>query len=144
MEGAIRYQNPPGAGPAQGLYSHVTLVPVGPIVHIAGQLSIDGTGRVVGERDTERQIRQVYENLGIVLKGLGLDYNNIIKFTTYLVHAHDIDVFMRVRADLFPKLFDGKAYPPNTLLIVNRLVKEEFLVEIEAVAFATPTDKMRQ
>jgi hypothetical protein len=31
---------------------------------------------------------------------------------------------------MFP---DGK-YPPNTLLIVDRLVKEEFLVEVQTIA----------
>jgi hypothetical protein len=31
-------------------------------------------------------------------------------------------------------LFAGGAYPPNTLLIVDRLVREEFLLEVAAVA----------
>ena len=43
---------------------------------------------------------------------------------------------MRVRAALFPTMFARALYPPNTLLIVDRLVKEEFLIEIEAVALA--------
>ncbi len=34
----------------------------------------------------------------------------------------------------FPKLFAGGAYPPNTLLIVDRLVQEQFLIEVSAVA----------
>jgi enamine deaminase RidA (YjgF/YER057c/UK114 family) len=60
----------------------------------------------------------------------------VAKFTTYLVHSQDIERFMQVRAELFPKFFSGPLYPPNTLLIVDRLVKAEFLVEIEAVARA--------
>jgi hypothetical protein len=40
---------------------------------------------------------------------------------------------MKARAALFPKLFKGPLYPPNTLLIVDRLVKEDFVVEVEAV-----------
>jgi enamine deaminase RidA (YjgF/YER057c/UK114 family) len=31
-------------------------------------------------------------------------------------------------------MFSGGKYPPNTLLVVNRLVKPEFLIEIEAIA----------
>ncbi|MGB6569869.1 MAG: hypothetical protein WBF02_21475 [Xanthobacteraceae bacterium] len=34
----------------------------------------------------------------------------------------------------FPKLFKDGAYPPNTLLIIDRLVREEFLIEVSAVA----------
>src|SRR5689334_20440666 len=131
MTDTIQYVNPPGAGPAQGLYSQVTLVPAGPTVHIAGQLAVGSGGEVVGRHDFERQMRQVFANLGDVLKGLGLGYNHVIKFTTYLVHAQDIEHFMRVRAALFPELFGGTQYPPNTLLVVDRLVKEDFLLEVE-------------
>jgi hypothetical protein len=40
---------------------------------------------------------------------------------------------MALRRELFPKLFGSENYPPNTLLIVSRLVKPEFMVEVEAV-----------
>lgn len=131
---AVEYINPPGAGPAQGLYSHVGKVTGGSLLFIAGQLSVDAKGDVVGKHDFQAQTRQVLENLGTVLKGMGARFDDIIKFTTYLTHSQDIELFMKVRAELFPKLFSGPQYPPNTLLIVDRLVKEDFLVEIEAVA----------
>jgi hypothetical protein len=41
---------------------------------------------------------------------------------------------MQWRQREFPRLFPNGAYPPNTLLIIDRLVKEEFLVEVQAVA----------
>lgn len=144
MKTHIEYTNPPGAGPAQGLYSNVTVVPVGPTVHIAGQLSVGADGCVVGKQDFERQMRQVFANLGDVLKGLGLGFNHVIKFTTFLVHSQDIDTFMKVRAGLFPELFGGHQFPPNTLLMIDRLVKEDFLIEVEAVAYAVPEGAMLQ
>jgi enamine deaminase RidA (YjgF/YER057c/UK114 family) len=55
------------------------------------------------------------------------------EFTTYLVHSQDIEKFMELRAAYFPKIFGKQPYPPNTLLIVDRLVKEDFLLEVEAV-----------
>jgi len=140
----IEYTNPPGAGPAQGLYSNATVVPAGSTVHIAGQLSVDKNGSVVGRGDFEAQMRQVFANLGDVLKGLGLGFNHVIKFTTYLVHSQDIDSFMRIRAELFPTLFGGKVFPPNTLLVIDRLVKEDFLIEVESVAFNAREGAMRQ
>lgn len=144
MKTTIEYSNPPGAGPAQGLYSNVTVVPAGPTVFIAGQLSVGKDGGVVGKNDFVAQMQQVYSNLGDVLRGLELGYNNVIKFTTYLVHSQDIDTFMRVRAELFPELFGGDQFPPNTLLMIDRLVKEDFLIEVEAVAYAAPEGAMRQ
>jgi hypothetical protein len=41
---------------------------------------------------------------------------------------------MSARSALFPKLFPGGKYPPNTLLVIDRLVKPEFLIEVAAIA----------
>ena len=134
----VRYENPPGAAPAQGLYSHAARVTAGDLYFVAGQLSVGPHGEVIGTGDFATQFRRVFENLGDVLDGLGTDYNAVAKFTTYLVHADDLDLFMKLRASLFPQLFATEIYPPNTLLIVDRLVKEEFLIEVEAVVAAPP------
>jgi enamine deaminase RidA (YjgF/YER057c/UK114 family) len=130
----VEYLNPEGTCPAQGLYSHVGKVESGPLLFIAGQLAVDGGGGVVGKHDFDAQFTRVFENLNAVLRGMGGSFEDVIKFTTYLVHAQDIEKFMKARAQLFPKIFPAASYPPNTLLIVDRLVKEEFLIEVEAVA----------
>lgn len=129
----VEYLNPPGACPPQGLYSHVGRIGSGPVLFVAGQVAVDSAGAVVGKHDFEAQFRQVFDNLGAVLKGVGAGFDDVIKFTTFLVHSQDIEKFMKARAALFPRLFKGPLYPPNTLLVVDRLVKEEFLLEVEAV-----------
>ena len=133
MSTDVQYLNPEGACPAQGLYSHATRVTPGPMFFVAGQLSVASDGSIAGKGDFALQFQQVFDNLGDVLRGLEVDFNDVVKFTTYLVHAQDIEMFMQLRAALFPKLFEGSLLPPNTLLIVDRLVKEEFLIEVEAV-----------
>lgn len=130
----VTHVNPPGTAPAQGLYSHAGVVNGGRSAYIAGQLSVSLSGEVVGKGDFPAQFAQVFANMGDVLRGLGGDWRSVAKFTTYLVHSQDIPLFMAERAVLFPRLFGGPPYPPNTLLIVDRLVKEEFLIEVEAVA----------
>ena len=132
----VWYENPKGTAPAQGLYSHVGAVSGGTLLFVAGQLSVGRKGEVVGKGDFKAQFRQVFRNLGDVLTGMDCDYRSVIKFTTYLVHSQDIETFMAERARLFPKLFKGGAFPPNTLLMVDRLVKEEFLIEVEAIVGA--------
>lgn len=64
----------------------------------------------------------------------GANLRNVVEFTTYLVGMDSIQPFLSARAALFPSLFPDADYPPNTLLIVDGLVQEEFLVEIKAVA----------
>jgi enamine deaminase RidA (YjgF/YER057c/UK114 family) len=41
---------------------------------------------------------------------------------------------MKARQEVFPGWFPDGAYPPNTLLVVSRLVRPELRVEIEAMA----------
>jgi enamine deaminase RidA (YjgF/YER057c/UK114 family) len=130
----VDYLNPEGACPPHGLYSHVGKVHSGPLAFIAGQLAVDARGNVVGIYDFDAQFAQVFENLRAVLKGLGASFDDVVKFTTYLVESQDIEKFMRARAALFPTLFANDSYPPNTLLVVDSLVKEHFLIEVEAVA----------
>ena len=130
----VWYENPPKTAPAQGLYSHVGLIQANTLAMIAGQLSVGLGGEVVGKGNFAAQFTQVFTNLGDVLAGLGTDFSAVAKFTTYLVHSQDIEIFMKMRAELFPKLWPNRIYPPNTLLIVDRLVKEDFLFEVEAVA----------
>lgn len=131
----IEILNPPGAVPAQGLYSQAAFVPAGTdTYHIAGQVSVDNDGAIVGGDDFGAQVHQVYRNLEAVLKALGESCDSIVSMRTYLVGAGLLPTFMSVRGDIFPRLFAGPDYPPNTLLIVDGLVREEFLIEVEAIA----------
>jgi len=41
---------------------------------------------------------------------------------------------MASRLREIPRLFANGVYPPNTLLIVDRLVQEPFLIEVQTVA----------
>jgi len=41
---------------------------------------------------------------------------------------------MAVRKEIFAKIYPEGQYPPNTLLMIDRLVGEQFLIEVEAIA----------
>lgn len=123
--GKVSYSNPPSSGAPLGLYSQISRVQPGELVFIAGQLA---------PGDFETQFNAVFAQTGDILKDLGTDFTSIAKFTTYLVDSEDIDAFMELRQKLFPTLFPNESYPPNTLLIVDRLVKPEFRIEVEAIA----------
>ena len=112
---------------------HAAHPDAGELYFIAGQVSVDSAGAVVGKNDFEAQFKQVFQNLQAVLEGVGVSFDHVAKFTTYFVHSQDIEKFMALRTAYFPKLFSGP-YPPNTICVIDRLVKEEFLLEVEAVA----------
>ena len=133
MAKGVTYLNPPGSPPPAGMYSHVARVSPGELAFIAGQVAVDQKGNVVGAGDLAAQVSQVFKNLGGILRGLGADFECVVQFTTYLTGAESIPVWMSARSELFPTLFPGGLYPPNTLLVVDRLVKPEFMVEVEAI-----------
>lgn len=131
--GSVQFPAIPGAAPPHGRYSHVAIVEAGRTAFVAGQLSLDATGAIVGDGDFEVQLRQVIANLQLVLGSLGASMADVAKFTTFLVDSHDITEFMRVRTELWAEIYPDGVYPANTLLVVDRLVEEPFLVEIEAI-----------
>jgi enamine deaminase RidA (YjgF/YER057c/UK114 family) len=129
---SIEMLDPDGLGKPLGQYSHITRVRASEFLFIAGQVGTDRGGATPA--DFEAQCALVFANLGTALASQGANFANIVEFTTYLVHAQDIPKFMQYREREFPRLFARSAYPPNTLLIIDRLVREEFLIEVSAVA----------
>jgi len=120
-------------GPTLGMYSHGMVAPAGEIVVVAGQVGMDG-GRLVGPGDVAAQTRQTFANIEKVLRAAGCGMRDVVRFQTFLTYASDIDHFMRARREVFPRYFPDGVYPPNTLLVVSRLVQPDLLVEIEAMA----------
>jgi enamine deaminase RidA (YjgF/YER057c/UK114 family) len=127
--------NPPTLGKPLGQYSQIARVKAASeFIFIAGQLSADAGGNIVGDGDFEAQCTQVFANIGTALASVGAGWGNVVQFTTYFVHSQDIPKFMTYRTREFPHLFPNGAYPPNTLLMVDRLVGEPFLIEVQTVA----------
>jgi enamine deaminase RidA (YjgF/YER057c/UK114 family) len=122
----IQIYNVDALGKPLGQYSHVTRVKAHEYLFIAGMLAS-------GE-SFDAQCSGVFRQIEEALKSAGAGWSNVVQFTTYLVHSQDIARFMQWRLREFPRMFASGVYPPNTLLIVDRLVQEQFLVEVQTVA----------
>jgi len=130
----IRIVNPDTLGKPLGQYSQMTRVKASEFLFIAGQVGVDRDGKPVGIDDFDAQCVQTFANIEAALKSAGASWANVVEFTTYLVHSQDIAKFMAFRLREFPRMFPSGAYPPNTLLIIDRLVQEQFLIEVQAIA----------
>lgn len=119
-------------GKPLGMYSHGMLAAGGELLVVAGQVGTDREGRA-GD-DVIAQTKQAFANVGAVLDAGGCRWRDVVRLQTFLTSADDIAGFMKARQEIFPRYFPDGAYPPNTLLIVSRLVRPEFRVEIEAMA----------
>lgn len=128
----IKIINPETLGKPLGQYSHMTRVKASEYLFIAGQVGADASGKAPDDFDA--QCALAFANIEAALKSAGAGWGNVVQFVTYLVHSQDIPKFMTYRLREFPRMFSSGAYPPNTLLMVDRLVKEEFLIEVQATA----------
>jgi enamine deaminase RidA (YjgF/YER057c/UK114 family) len=123
---AIEIYNVGALGKPLGQYSHVTRVKASEYLFIAGMLASGET--------FDAQCSGVFGQIEKALQSAGAGWGNVVQFTTYLVHSQDIPRFMQYRLREFPRMFRDERYPPNTLLMVDRLVQEQFLVEVQTVA----------
>ena len=126
--------NPDTLGKPGGQYSHVMRVKASEFLFIAGQLATDKTGVLVGQDDFDAQCVQAFANIEAALKAAGAGWKNVVQLTTYVVHSQDIQKLRNFRSREFPKMFPDGAYPPNTLLVVDRLAQEPCLIEVQTIA----------
>lgn len=115
-----------------GMYSHVSRA--GNLIFVAGQVATNPQGEIVGKGDFAAQMRQVFRNLSAALISANATFADVAKFTTFLKRETDIPAFMAVRKELFAEIYPNGDYPPNTLLVIQRLVEPDLLIEIEAMA----------
>ena len=94
---------------------------------ISGQVSVDENGNTVGEGDIEAQTRQVFDNVRKALESIGAAFDDVVKLHVY---STDIDAHYATIAAYRAEHFSTPV--PSTTLQISRLVKPEWLLEIEA------------
>ena len=104
-------------------------VRVGNLAFVAGQTASDSSGGVVGVGDVEAPAEQVFKNIKTALGSVGADFSSMVKMTTYLTRAEDIEGYRRARAKYL-----STDLPASTLVVVTRLAHPDYLIEIEAIA----------
>lgn len=125
----IRFINPSTLATPPG-YSHVVEVTRGRTIFIAGQVALDQSGKIVGPQDFRAQTQQVFENLKAALTAVGTDFTTVVKLNMYVVDISQVPILREVR----DRYVNTSNPPASTLVEVRRLAREEFLIEIEAVA----------
>ena len=114
-------------------YSHVAKVNRGTLVYIAGQVSSDASGKLVGEGDFEAQAERVFANVKLAVEAAGAGMADIVKMNTYIVAAVDPADVPKMRA-VRGRYFGSGTPPASTLVYVSRLAQPGWMIEVEVVA----------
>ncbi len=107
-------------------------VGTGAVVHVAGQIGWDTTGRF--ESGLAAQFGKALDNVIAVVRAAGGTPEDIATMTVFVT---DIDAYRTGQALLAPVWRErmGKHYPAMALVAVSALVEPAALVEIQAVAY---------
>jgi len=91
------------------------------------------SGQIGDGADLEAQTIATFQNLEKQLANCNATFKDVVKMNTYIVNFNpevDLPVFRKVR-----KAFLGNEnYPASTLVGVESLGRQEWLIEIEAIA----------
>ncbi len=117
----------PGMSEPVSHFTHV--VRAGRIVFVSGCVATDGQGRLVGGNDIVAQTRQVHENIKRCLAAAGATFADVCKVTVFLRNVADRERVNTVRKEYF-----SAHRPASTLVEISGLVRDEYLIEIEATA----------
>jgi enamine deaminase RidA (YjgF/YER057c/UK114 family) len=124
------YLNPPSVVQLRNFSSGVK---VGLTIYVAGQVSMDSAGNVVGEGDVRAQVKQALANVvAVVRAGRGVP-GDIVKLTVYHTTPNDSAVVDGLRTAA-GEWFDSGEFPAVTLMAVQHLPVPGLLVAIDGVA----------
>ncbi len=104
----------------------------GNMLFISGQTAMDfATGEIIGKGDVVAQTRQAYRNVEAILKKAGGSFDDVVKITDYITPEGFANY--QATASVRKEFLKGD-FPASTGVVVNRLVRSDFLIEIDVVA----------
>ncbi len=117
-----------GIAPAAATYALAMMIPAGSnVVHTAGIVPTKPDGDVA--LDLSDQATEVWKTISALLTEASMLVSDIVSYTTYVVDGGDLTVVMAARDQA---LKGHRA--ASTLIVVPRLARPEWLVEISVVA----------
>jgi enamine deaminase RidA (YjgF/YER057c/UK114 family) len=93
----------------------------------------DARGKLIGEADFEAQVEQVFHNLKLAVEAAGGTMADIVKLNYYVVAELDPATVPKLRP-IRDRYINVENPPASTFLVVSRLMRPGWLIEIEAVA----------
>ena len=116
--------------PWEKKYGYSQAVKVGDTIYLAGQVSHDEKGNIMGIGNMEVQMRQAYANIKKVLLEYGATIDNVVD---ELVFVTDIEAAFAARVNLKQEVFSGPPVLGSTLLQIQRLAFPELMIEIKCI-----------
>ena len=116
----------PTAPAAIGPYSQA--IKAGTLLFLSGQIPLDPATGAIVEGGIEAETRQVFHNIGEILKAAGVSFDAIVSATVYVADMNDFGKVNEIYATYF-----ASPAPARATVQVARLPKDA-RVEIQVIA----------
>ncbi len=109
-------------------------VKTGDVIHLSGQVSMDGQGQVVGAGDVVAQFRQAYANIAEVLEKFGASMADIVDETVFVTDVAEVMANLGGYGKVRAEAYGGEPQVTQTMVQVAALADPALLCEIKCVA----------
>jgi 2-iminobutanoate/2-iminopropanoate deaminase len=117
--------------PWEDEYGYSQAIKVGDTIYLAGQVSHDDKGNILGDGDMAVQMREAYANIEKVLDQYGATMENLVDEVLYVTNMEAaFDAAVKMRRDVF----SGFPRVTSTIVEIKRLAFPQLMIEIKAIA----------
>lgn len=113
-------------------YSQAVTSRGGRLVHVSGQVAWDLDHNLIGKGDLAAQARQAFANVGRALEAAGATFRDVVRIRIYVVDYKPSDI--GAIGEATAAVFSADAPPASTLIGVQSLYADDYLIEIEVTA----------
>jgi enamine deaminase RidA (YjgF/YER057c/UK114 family) len=114
-----------------GSWSQVVVA--GELVAVSGQVALDRHGELLGGNSLVGQAGHVFAAIDRALSAAGSSRRGLVKLTIYVTELDELGALRAARDEWL-----GELAPASTLVKVSGLVRDDLLIEVEALAVRTP------
>jgi enamine deaminase RidA (YjgF/YER057c/UK114 family) len=107
-------------------------VKVGNVVEVTGTVASGEDGKVVGKDDAYTQTKYIYEKIEAVLIRAGSGMKDVVRVRMFVTDISRWQEYGKAHSEFFREI-----RPCNTMIEVNALIEQDYLIEIEATAIIT-------
>jgi enamine deaminase RidA (YjgF/YER057c/UK114 family) len=102
------------------------------MIYLAGQVGVDNQKNLVGNGKFRDQVEQTFRNLQTALKSVEATIADLVKMNIYVVNYQPSDA--ETIGEVLKQYFSVGQLPAMSLIGVQALAEERFLVEVDAEA----------
>jgi enamine deaminase RidA (YjgF/YER057c/UK114 family) len=107
-------------------------VKVGNVIEVSGTVAVDESGTLIGEGDAYLQTKFIIQKIEAVLLQAGAALTDVVRTRMFVTDISQWEAIGRAHGEAFAHI-----KPCTSMLEVQRLIRSEYLIEIEVTAILT-------